>query len=175
MWQANQDARTAGFGHRHGAARRAKIATWRVDNAQHRIAGVRADGAHVKEPLDAVDAETTRLAALASPHTGRFTVDQLDRDQLHALDQLIQAVNTWTTWANGRPVPTVELADAVHLLHDVARHAPPLPTRVSEIDRTHWFELLEPVTALLEQRRLPIRDRIGHDLEHTGPDLGIDM
>jgi conjugative relaxase-like TrwC/TraI family protein len=176
MWQANHDARTAGLGHRHGAARRAKIATWRVDDAQHRIAAIHAEGAHVKEPLDAVEAEERRLAELTSPHTGHFGIDQLDRDQLHALDQTARAIDTWTTWANGRPVPTVELAEAVSLLHDVALHAPPLPTRASEIDRTHWFELLEPVTALLEQRGLlPSRHHLGHHLEHAGPDLSIDI
>ena len=46
MWQANHDAYRAGFGQRHGAARRAKIATWHVDDAQDRIAAIRADGAH---------------------------------------------------------------------------------------------------------------------------------
>jgi conjugative relaxase-like TrwC/TraI family protein len=175
MWQANYDARTARFGQRYRATRRAKIATRRVDYAQHRIAAIRADGARFKEPLDAVEAEERRLVELASPHTRHFNVDRLDRDQLHALDQIADAVDTWTTWANGRPVPTVELADAVSLLHDLARHAPPLPTRASEIDRTHWFELLQPVTALLEQRGLSTRDHVGHNLEHTGPDLGIDM
>jgi hypothetical protein len=175
MWHANHDARTASFGRRHGAARRAKIATWRVDNAQHDIAVIGADCAHIEEPLDAVEAAARRLAELIRPHTGHFGIDQLDRDHVHALDQTAEAIDTWTTWVNGRPVPTMELADAVSLLHDVARHAPPLPTRVSEIDRTHWLELLEPVTALLEQHGLPNRDGIGLDLEHAEPDLGIDM
>jgi hypothetical protein len=165
----------AGFGHRHGAARRAKIAAWRVDDAQDRIAATHADGADIKEELDALEAEARPLAELASPHTGHFNVDPLDRHQLHVLDKTVEAVDTWTTWANERPVPTEVLANAVRLLHDVARHPPPLPTRASEIDRTHWFELLEPVTALLEQRELPTRDHVGHDLEHTGPDLSIDM
>jgi hypothetical protein len=175
MWQASHAARTASFGHRHGAARRAKIATWRVDDAQDRVAAVRAEGAQIKEPLDAVEAEARRLAELASPRTGHFSVDRLDRDQLHRLDQIVEAIDTWTTWANGRQVATEALADAVPLLHDVAQHAPLLPTRASEIDRTHWFELLEPVTTLLEQRGLPTRDRVGHDLEHAGSDLAIDL
>jgi conjugative relaxase-like TrwC/TraI family protein len=176
MWQANRDARQAGFGHRHGAARRAKIATRRVDDAQQRIAAIHTESAGVKEHLDAVETEARELAELVSPNTGHFTVDQLDRDQLHALDQIVEAVDTWTTWASGRPVPTAELADAVSLLHDVARHASPLPTRPDEIDQTRWFELLAPVTALLEQRGLlPSRDHVGHDLEHAGPDLSIDI
>ncbi len=106
MWQANHDACRAGFGQRHGAARRAKIATWRVDDAQDRIAAIRADGAHIKDQLDAVEADARRLAELASPSTGHFGIDQLDCDQLHALDQTAEAIDTWTTWANGRPVPT---------------------------------------------------------------------
>jgi conjugative relaxase-like TrwC/TraI family protein len=175
MWQANHDARSAGFGHRRGAARRAKIATWRVDAAQQHIAAIHADSAQMKQPLDALQAEARRLAELASPHAGRFGIDQLARDQLHAVDRMVEAIDTWTTWANGRPVATAELADAVSVLHDVARHAPPLPTHAGEIDRTHWFELLEPVTSTLEQHGLPTRDHIGHDLEHAGPDLAIDL
>ena len=144
----------AGFGQRHGAARRVKIATWHVDDAQDRIAAIRADGAHIRERLDAVEVDARRLAQLASTNTGHYGIDQLDRDQLHALDRTAEAIDTWTTWASGRPVPTAELVDAVSLLHDVALHVPPLPTRSAEIDRTHWFELLEPVTAVLEQRGL---------------------
>ncbi len=151
------------------------MAPWRVEDAQHRNGAIRADGAQVKEPLDTVEAEARRLAELASPHTGHFGIDQVDRDQLHALDQIVEAVDTWTTWANGRPVPTAELADAVSLLHDVALHASPLPTRAGEIDRTSWFELLERITALLEQRGLPTRDCVGRDLEPAGPDLSIDL
>lgn len=50
---------------------------------------------------------------------------------LQALDQTAEAIDTWTTWANGRPVPTAVLADAVSLLHDVARQAPPVTTRMA--------------------------------------------
>jgi hypothetical protein len=94
---------------------------------------------------------------------------------LQALDQTAEAIDTWTTWANGRPVPTAVLADAVSLLHDVARQAPPVTTRDGEIDRPRWSELLEPATAVLEQRGPSTRDHVGHDLEHTGPDLAIDL
>jgi hypothetical protein len=44
-----------------------------------------------------------------------------------------------------------------------------------EIDRPRWSELLEPATAVLEQRGPSTRDHVGHDLEHTGPDLAIDL
>jgi conjugative relaxase-like TrwC/TraI family protein len=175
MWQANHDARHAGFGHRHSTARQAKTATRLADDAQDRLSAIRADTTHISEPLDALEAEGRRLADLARPQPGHLSLDQFDRDQIHSIDQLVEAVDTWTTWANGRAVATTELADSVSLLHDVARHAPPLPTRAGEIDRTHWFELLEPVTSMLEQHGLPIRDRVGHDLEHGGPDLGIDL
>jgi hypothetical protein len=175
MWQANPDACRAGFGQRHGAARRAKVATWRVDDAQDRLTAIRADSAHIREPLDALEAEARRLADFARPQTGHFGIDQFDRDQIHSLDQVVDAIGTWITWAEGRPVAIAELADAVSLLHDVARAAPSLPTRSGDVDRSPWFELLEPVTLLLEQRGLPIRDAIGHDLQPTGPDLAIDL
>lgn len=175
MWQANHDAYHAGFGHRHGAARRAKIATRRVDDAQSRIAAVRADGAHSKEHLDTVEADARRLAQLARPTTGHYGIDRLDRDHLHALDQTAGAIDTWTTWASGRPVPVADLVNAVSHLHDVAIHAARFTTRAGEIDQTGWIELLEPVNALLEQRGLPVHGWIGHELEHRGPDLSIDL
>ena len=53
--------------------------------------------------------------------------------------------------AGFEPVATHELAEAVSLLHDTARHAPPLALRVGDIDPARWFELLEPVRTLLVQ------------------------
>jgi hypothetical protein len=173
MWQANHDASHARFGHRHSTARRARTANRRVDDAHDQIAAIHSDAADVKQHLDSLEAEPRRLADLASPHAGR--IDRLDRDQVHALGRLVDAIGSWTTWAKGHPVPLAELADAVSLLHDVARHAPPLATRARDIDRARWFELLERVTALVEQRGLPVRDRVGHDLETAGPNLAIDL
>ncbi len=173
MWRTNHDARTAGFGHRHGAARRAKIAAWRVDDAQDRIAAFHAVGAGVKAHLDTVQAEARRLADFANPASDHFGVDHLDHAELHWLGQFIDAVDTWTTWANGRTVATDELAEAVSLLHDAARHAPPLALRIGDIDPARWFEQLEPVSALLDQRGVPLHPHTD-DLEHAGPDMGID-
>ena len=73
------------------------------------------------------------------------------------------------------PVATDELAEAVSLLHDPARHAPPLALRVGDIDPARWFELLEPVRVLLVQHGVPFNVHGRHDLEHAGPDLGIDQ
>ncbi len=175
MWQANHDAYRAGFGHRHRATRQAKTAPRQVDTAQARIAAVHVDGSEIEQRLDSLETKARRLANVASPQGGRFGVDQPDRDQLHALGQIVDAIDTWTSWADGHPVTTAELADAVSLLHDVTRHTPLLATRAGEIDRSRWLELLQPVTAILDQLGLPIRDGVGHELERAGPDLGIDL
>ncbi len=175
MWQAHHDARNAGFGHRHGAARRARIASWRVSDARDRIAAIHAESGDTKQQLDTLQAEARRLADFANPASDPVGLDQLEHAELYSLGQLIDAVDTWTTWAAGRPVATDELTEAVSLLHDPARHAPPLALRVGDIDPARWFELLEPVRVLLVQHGMPFNVHGRHDLEHAGPDLGIDQ
>ena len=175
MWKANHDAIHAGFGHRHRAGRRARTANGRVADAEARIAAIHADGADIKQQLDTLEAEARRLADFANPASGHLGLDQLEHAELHWLCQLIDAVDTWTTWAAGRPVATDELAEAVSLLHDTARHAPPLALRVGDIDPARWFELLEPVRTLLEQHGVLLNVHGRHDLEHAGPDLGIEQ
>jgi hypothetical protein len=56
MWKANHDAMYAGFGHHHTTARRAGEATSRVNEAEHRIAAIRADGADIKLRHDVLQA-----------------------------------------------------------------------------------------------------------------------
>ena len=70
MWQANHDAMHAGFGHHHATARRAKAANGRVDDAEARIAAIHADGADIKQRLDALEAQAWNLADLAHPSPG---------------------------------------------------------------------------------------------------------
>ena len=174
MWQAHHDASNAGFGHRHGAARQARIASGRVSDAQDRIAAIHAEGGDAKQQLDTLQAEARRLADVANPASDHLGLDQLEHAELRWLGQLIDAVDTWMTWAAGHPVAADELAEAVALLDDTARQAPPLALRVGDIDPARWFQLLEPVRALLVQHGVLLNVHGRHDLEHAGPDLGID-
>ena len=136
MWKANHDATHAGFGHRHGASRRAKDATERVDDAQSQIASIRADGADVKQRLDALEAEARNLHDLAHPSPAGYGLEQFNREQLDRIEPLLDAVDIWTTWARGRPVPTADLATAVSTLTDAARHSTPA-RRQRRRDRPH--------------------------------------
>ena len=174
MWKANHDATHAGFGHRHSASRRANDATERVEHAEARIASIHTDGADVKQRLDALEAEARNLHDLAHPSPAGYGLEQFHREQLDRIEPLLDAVDIWTTWAHGRPVPTADLATAVSTLTDAARRAPLLAVNDGEIDRTQWFDALQPVTDLLRMRGIQLSS--GRDLElERGPELGIDL
>ena len=174
MWKANHDATHAGFGHRHSASRRANDATERVEHAEARIASIHTDGADVKQQLDMLEAEARNLHDLAHPSPAGYGLEQFHREQLDRIEPLLDAVDIWTTWAHGRPVPTADLATAVSTLTDAARRAPLLAVNDGEIDRTQWFDALQPVTDLLRMRGIELHSDRRLDLER-GPELGIDL
>ena len=68
--------------HCHGTARRAKMATWRVDQAHASLAAVHADGADTRQRLDHLEARDRSLHDLAHPETHGVGLDDLDRDLL---------------------------------------------------------------------------------------------
>jgi conjugative relaxase-like TrwC/TraI family protein len=174
MWKANHEAMHAGFGHRHGAGRQAKIATGRVDDAEVRIAAIRDHGADIKQRLDGLEAEARNLHDVAHPAPGGYGLEDFNRDQLDRIEPLLDAVDIWATWAHGRPVPTADLVTAVSTLTDAARRAPLLAVNDGEIDRTQWFDALQPVTELLRMHGVQLSS--GRDLElERGPELGIDL
>ncbi len=175
MWKANHDAMHASVGHRHSGGRRAKIATERVDDAEAHVTAIRGGGADVKQRLDALETETRNLHDLAHPSPGGYGLEDLNRDQLDRTDRLLDAVDIWTTWAHGRPVYTADLAAAVATLTDVARHTPLLALNDGQIDRTEWFEALQPVTDLLRMRGIDLPIDRHLELERNVPDLGIEL
>jgi conjugative relaxase-like TrwC/TraI family protein len=173
MWKATHDATHAGFGHRHSTERRAKEAAQQVDDAQTRIASIRADGAKVERHLDSLGADARKLDDLAYPSPAGYGLEQFQRDQLDQTSRLLDAVDNWTTWAHGRPIPTADLAAAVSTLTDAAGRAASLAINDGEIDRTQWFDALQPVTDLLRQRGI---DRSSdHEVERGDLELGIDL
>ncbi len=174
MWKANHDAAHAGFGRRHSASRRATDATERVEQAEARIASIHTDGAEVKQRLDVLEAETRNFHDLAHPSPAGYGLEQFHRDQLDRIEPLLDAVDIWTTWAHGQPVPTAALATAVSTLTNAADRAPLLAVNDGEIDRTEWFDALQPVTDLLRMRGIQLPS--GRDLQlEQGPELGIDL
>jgi hypothetical protein len=176
MWAANHDAMYAGFGHHHTTARRAKEATSRVNEAEHRIAVIHAGASDIKHGLDTLEAEARNLHDLAHPAIGGYGLEELNREHVHEIDRLLDAVDVWTAWAHGGRVARVELVDAVEALRDVARHAPLLALAADQIDRSQWCELLRPVTQLLRLNGIELDhyDRaLGLDV--TGPELGIEL
>jgi conjugative relaxase-like TrwC/TraI family protein len=175
MWNANHDAMHPGFGHRHRASRLATSAAERVEVATNRIAAIRADGAEVEQRLDTLDADARNLHDLAHPSPAGYGLEQFNRDQLDQIEPLLDAVGIWTSWAHGRPVPTVDLAAAASTLTDAARQASLLALNDGEIDRTQWFDALQPVTGLLRMHGIQLSNAQDLKLERNGPELGIDL
>jgi conjugative relaxase-like TrwC/TraI family protein len=175
MWRANHDAMHASFGHRHRAARQAKDTTERVDDAETHIAAIRADGSGVKQRLDALDAEARNLNDLAHPSSSGYGLEAFNRDQLDQTVRLLDAVDIWTAWAHGRPMSTDELAAALANLSDVAQRAPLLSLNAGEIDRSQWFDALQPVTELLRVHGINLPSDRHIELERNGPELGIGL
>ncbi len=173
MWTANRDARRAGFGHHHTTARRAEAATERVADAQARIVDIHTNAADVKQRLDALEAEARNLTDYAHPSAVAVWLDDLDRQQLSELDELLNAADICIAWTSGRPVRTRELVDAIATLTDVARAAPVLSLSPGQIDQSQWRGLLDPLTELLHQRGLDLQPAEAVELE--GDDFGIEL
>jgi len=175
MWKANHGAMRASFGHRHTAGRRSRAANERVDDADARVAAIYADGAGSKQRLDALQTEATNLADLAHPSPGGFGLEDLNREHVHQIDRLLNAVDVWTRWADGRSLSTTELAEASAILTAAARQAPLLALSPGEIDRTQWVELLGPVTGLLRRHGVALAVDRNLSPGQDGPDLSVDL
>jgi conjugative relaxase-like TrwC/TraI family protein len=173
MWKANHDATHAGFGHRHSAQRRANDANARVDDAQSLIASIHAQGADVKHRLDMLEAQASNLRDLAHPTPAGYGLEHFHQEQLDRIEPLLDAVDIWTTWTHGQPVPTADLATAASTLTNAARRAPLLSVNDGEINRTQWIDALQPVTELLRARGIEVSADRDLELER-GPELGID-
>ena len=149
MWEANRQARAAGLGHRHTTQRHATQAAEAVNNAEAAIASIRSDGAPHKKDLDRLQIHAGELQAATESHGW---LDQHDRQQVTQLDQVLDAVDTYTAWLDGRATPTARLAHAVETLWGVAQHAPSFATDANPVDKTRWYQLLDRAPDDLGQR-----------------------
>jgi conjugative relaxase-like TrwC/TraI family protein len=150
MWGANHRAQLAGFGHRRHAERVAGDAREAVEQAQTAIAAIHAEGAPAKDHLDQLQRHAADMRRRAEPIAG---LDTLDHNQIRQLDQVLDAVDIYTGWLDGRPTPTARLAHAVDTITSVAKSAPSFARYPGEIDQTQWYELVEPASPLADVDR----------------------
>ena len=174
MWKASSDAVHARFGHHHATAQRAKAANDRVAEAEARIAAIYAGAAAVKRRLDTVETQAWNLHDLAHPSPAGFGLEDLHREQLHEIDRMLDAFDVWTAWAAAHPVAVTDLTNAAEVFADSARRAPTLSGNPADIDRSQWFELLEPVLQLLDQRGVELSHEALHP-ERAESYLGLDL
>ncbi len=174
MWKANHDAVHASFGHHHTAARRATTASQRVDDAEARIAAVYTHGAGIKRRLDGLETEARNLAGLAHP-PGCFGLEDFKREELHQIDQVLNAVDVRARWTDRKSVVTTELGEAVAILTEFAGQAPLFAVNPGAVDRSQWTGVLEPVIDLLRGRGLEAPAVRAALLERTVPELGIEL
>jgi hypothetical protein len=142
--------------------------------AEARIATIHAGTEDVKQRLDAVEAQAWNLHDRAHPSAAGFGLEDLHQEQLHEIDQLLDALDAWTTWASGKPVAVADLTNAAEVFADSARRTPALSRNPGDIDRSQWFELLEPILQLLDQRSVTLVYDTMHP-EPVGPDLGLEL
>jgi hypothetical protein len=151
----------------------AEAATERVADAHARIADIHTNAADVEQRLDALEAEARNLTGYAHSSPAAVWLDDLDRQQLSELDELLNAADIGIAWTSGRPVRTYGLADAIATLTDVARVAPVVSLSPGEIDQSQWHGLLAPLTELLHQRGLKLQPAEAVELE--GDVFGIEL
>jgi len=175
MWKANSQARQAGFGHRHTAARRAAEASRYVADIQARIDAIVADGQAVKERLDALDTEARTLHDVAHPAEVLSHFEDYDQRHLHTIDHQVQAVDTYIEWALGQPVAADQLADSVARLIDTADQAPHFSLDGRNVTRSQWFELLDPALGVLHAEGIEPRTGRTLEPERRGPELGLGL
>ncbi|MDQ6696078.1 MAG: AAA family ATPase [Actinomycetota bacterium] len=173
MWKANTEAREARFGRRHSAARAATEASRRVTNTQARIDAIEAEGQAVKDRLDAIRTKAQTLDNIAHPSEVLSHFEDYDQRLLDIFDHQLNAADTYLALAHGQPVNAAELTHAIGELSDIAQRAPYHPLHPTQIGRTEWAELLEPVTQLLRTHGIELD--VGEHLERRGPDLGLGL
>ncbi len=174
MWRANADALRAGFGHRHTARRGADDAIRNVGNARAGIAVVRTEGAEARRQLETLQTEAMGLEHLANPAPYGISVDQPDRVEFERTDLLIVAIDTWTTWAAGRRVPTHDLGTAVDAFAEAAQQSRQCSLGARCSQRSPWQVLLVPMAAVLPEFGVSSRSTRAAKVDHE-PSFGIDL
>jgi conjugative relaxase-like TrwC/TraI family protein len=166
LWNANNEAARAGFGHHRATTRRARTANAAIAEAETDIAALRAQGAPVKEHLDHLELEARQLDAAAHPSPAGSALDDLDRQAIHTIDRALDAVAVLETWAHGRPVARHDLTTALATLTEIAS-ASIDPLGTGDQHRPEWADLVDSVSELIGASLAPKRDtqELTHSLE----------
>jgi hypothetical protein len=86
-------------------------------------------------------------------------------------ERVVDALDVWSMWANGRPVTIAELTDAAETLTESARRAPPLAAHGAHIGPSRWTDLLDRCwpLSISEMSRssteAPNRERAGPEID----------
>ena len=78
----------------------------------------------VRDALDRLDGQARHLVEVANATVGG-SLDQLDHHEIDVIDRVAGALDTWSTWARGRPVALTSLAAAVEALAEIAEKNSP--------------------------------------------------
>ena len=152
MWKANHDAMHAGFGHHRAPHGERRLPT--IESPTPKPASPPSTPVRPTSNSDWTRSKRKHGTSTTLPirHRPEFGLEDLHREQLHEIDQMLDAFEVWTTWASGHPVAVADLTNAAEIFADSARRASVLSGSPGEIDRSRWMELLEPILQLLDQR-----------------------
>jgi hypothetical protein len=123
----------------------------------------------VKQHVDTL----VRRAEQLQDASGTFSrsLDDLDGLQIHTIDRVIDAIDTWSSWACGDPVALTGLAAAVETLTEVADAAPLVDGASSAVGQSAWFDVLEPAAVVLRDRGL----ESGLTYARSAAELGLEL
>jgi conjugative relaxase-like TrwC/TraI family protein len=173
MWTANHDARNAAFGQRRLAHRHATAATAAVLEAESQIAQIHNAGRTEEHTLGRLEAEASRLQAVAHPGPQGVHLERLYEDHVAQHEGVLAALTTIDRWYRGTRVRSSDLTDAIGMIAmSVGGDAPPL-SGLYDITPDNWNDFLAPVIEVLELDHTELLTNLQPVLE---PDtIGIDL
>ena len=165
LWVTRRDAEHAGVGRRRVARHRLADARHAVNDAKANIRAIETSGAPVKRHLDDLTLRARSLQEAADPRGPSTYLDNLTRLDLNGVQGLIDALETWRSWAEGQPVAPTDLAAATATITDGSRHARLLHAGRDDMDHGQYNELLSPL--------IGEHPALHGKLRRTGPELGL--
>jgi conjugative relaxase-like TrwC/TraI family protein len=156
-WVAARDAGNAGVGRRRTARRHLADADRAVNAAEAAIREIQTAAAPAKADLDELSARVRNLHDAADPHGPGSLIDRISQRQLNDTQALVDALDTWLTWAAARPVSLTELSAATATISTAGRGARLLPAGPDQMDHARYNELLLPLIGEQPDRQATIR------------------
>jgi hypothetical protein len=132
------------------AQRHARAATAVVTEAEAQVARLHYAGQTVKDTLDRLEAEASRLQSVAHPGPQGLHLERLYDDQLAPHDDMLAALNTIDRWYRGTCVRTCDLNDAIATITMPVRGVVGPAAGPDEITPDNWNDFLVPVIDALD-------------------------